>query len=504
MKARGVALALVSALLILTFPPLPASASVKGVQITQPQLEKTEFNPIPAFESPVVWVNVTAGEVIRNVTLYWIAFNGTLTLPQNLSSYNRNLTSPFLTRGNVTTYRITMNRFGNGTFVYGAAVAYEPNGTATSSGIGEIYHVLTPPARPSLDFGLYVDDVDPRFLNITFYEQGSFHNPDTYTGLALYDALNSGFQINFGTPSSSYDWGVYALHAPDTSYQGVPRLFPFDHYNYTLDFKLPLYLNMSYVTINEQKMFPGTAYVNYVGFSSTSYKSYQDVSQWSIWSSVTYSPLLTMKNGTIIPSEIRIVILLSRASDFVNVLLVTTLAMYSLLGASVFLNGEQELRNRLIIYLNIFVFGFGFFIGIRNLASVPDIVGLTMIERLGFALIPCTAIFAILTMIGIRAKKSTFTDGVAAALAIIVVYNLTSFTQPVYKFIASETGGRWVSNQFAYGLFDFNDLGFYGVTILLALSLGFIIISILWTWRHRGEMWLLPRRMKWWLTRDII
>ncbi len=146
-------------------------------------------------------------------------------------------------RGNNYTYEYQMPRFANLTNVFGLAKAIDKVGNVaySSSEPVSMYYVFTPPPLARIDFGFYVYDVNPRFLNATVFLSASLYNTQTFAPITLQSITNALF-LRLSHQSAECCWDILRTVVLNT-YSGIPQLFPFDTYTYTLDLSLSDLLN---------------------------------------------------------------------------------------------------------------------------------------------------------------------------------------------------------------------------------------------------------------------
>jgi uncharacterized membrane protein len=134
-----------------------------------------------------------------------------------------------------------------------------------------------------------------------------------------------------------------------------------------------------------------------------------------------------------------------------------------MLGASILLKGENEIRNRLLVYLNVFIFSYSFESYIRNLSITPILLEFSIIERVVLALVPCTVILFVFSLLGSGQVLRRICDGVGALLAALVLC-LVSQVHPYFPWNQSIT-----ISLFDVGLFG---KAFFAVLLVpLALDL---------------------------------
>jgi uncharacterized protein YqgC (DUF456 family) len=267
---------------------------------------------------------------------------------------------------------------------------------------------------------------------------------------------------------------------------GHPELFPFDKYSYSFDLFVPDYLNASNIIFNELYLNTSKTISNLIQPGSPTLPESVNLSYWNITSRVQYvarDP--NLGNQT----YIRIDIALSRQPDLVNfVLLSPVLSLFALLGASVLLRGENEVRNRLVLYLNVFVFSYGFQSGVRSLSISPLVLGgVTMIEKVALALIPCTVILAGGTILQSQLSNEYWWQGYRISLGELIDFFAALFSAGVlYEFsktAVTEYLGKspWIANT-EYTILQLGWEGKFGpllFTVLLLPIVGLIVAHII-------------------------
>ncbi len=486
MKAALVLAALF--LVISSFTPIMAS-SPGDFRVSQPKLPGT-VRQIPTLSTPEIFVTVTSPNPLVNVTLF---FRGLPNPPYpsnfaDLKFYNKTLMQPINSSGNDYTYRYLMPRFSNQTNVRGLAEAFDTKGNVAHSSDqpSSIYYVFDFPPYASLDFNLYALDVNPRYMNLTMLMIVDLYNTETYLPISISDIPNT---VNIRTNNYSAECCWSALHTfAVNNYQGIAQLYPFDNYTYTLSLNLsPLSspLNYSRVTINRaHNLTASVPSKNLIPFSARNLRQIADDSAWNITSSVTYVPA----NGPKVPPQLVLVVHLERQPEQTEYLiLIPIVVLYAFLGSSILLAGKGDLVNRLFVYLSIFLFTYAFISSVKALTVVPFLLGFSMAERFALALVPCTGILAIASIIAWlpRAQKyRVLIDLIAIGLAAYALWRVVQFS--LSEYLSSAQG--FVLTQVTYDLFHL-ERGF-GWIVILALSSGAILttaysIGKLVIWRHR-------------------
>lgn len=327
--------------------------------IIAPQLAWGQRSPILGRETAVVWANATSTFPVLNVTLHWIPTRKEGEPPESLDRYHA--VPMNIVHGNKfnATYEAIMPQAENDTSIWGFAMAYDDHGNLAQSQNQRIYYAMTPnPKSTYLDMTFYVRHVDPKtmIMNMTLF--AVFQNALSYSPEIL-RADYGGFNIPITKPTGNKYTYSNEVTSVDVFYsKGHPELYPFDGYNYTLAITVPLYLNESEMRFDGVPLKPNTVYVDFIGVQPGTLVQALDNSAWKFHSEIRYFP---SANFTSRSPYIRFTVLLERRFEQINyLLLVPTLSLYALLGFSVLLRGREELRNRLLLYLNVFVFSYGF------------------------------------------------------------------------------------------------------------------------------------------------
>lgn len=460
--------------MILICIPIGAHSQSVPFQVTPPSLPGT-VKQVPSLFGPAVIVNVTSPNPIVNVTLY---FRGVSSPPpanlNDLSLYNKTMMIPGPSKGNNYTYRYVMPRYPNQTEVWGLAKAFDNKGNAVSSSPDSsyIYFVTTPPPNAWVSLSLYVWDVNPKYLNVTAYMSAQLSNTITFSPMRIDDSFGNIIYVTHQTAVGIWDTTrMLTLNG----YNGFPQLFPFDNYTYTYVATLQNspklgQVSVNGVTINSTKATPGL-----ITFSPRNLGQVADDSAWILSSTAQYLPNQTANSSP----QIVITIHLERQPEQSGYLILTPiLALYAFLGASVLLRNDDDITNRLFVYLTIFLFVYPFLSIIKSLSFTPFVLGFSMAERFGIALVPCTVILAITSIIGWISgsrRRRIAIDLVGVFLAATSLWWVVQFQ--FTKYVAS--GSTYVPEQVVYDLFH---LGDFGWIVLLALLSGVIGLLGLTGW----------------------
>jgi len=467
---------LIAAIASLMIFPTVGFAQDLRFEVTDPKLAWGQRSPIIANETALVWANVTSRFPVLNVTLRYAETKSETPPPLSRQQYHIIMMNRIHGSEFNGTYEAVMPHVENDTLVWGFATAFDDHGNIVESPSGpqQIYQAMTPnPDSSYLDFSLLFRHVDAKTMTIDVTFSAVLRNALSYSAEILSDG-SRGFQITVNKPVDKY---TYSSEYETTSFwysTAHPEFYPFDHYNYTLRLALPEYLNQSAINLGYgTRLAPGTVYIDFVPVSPRNLTEKSDNSAWEIHSRVQY---FASANFTAEKPSLVITILLQRQQEYVNyLLLVPALSLYALLGFSVILRGREELRNRLLLYLNVFVFSYGFQSSIGRLPITPMVSGFSMMDRIVLTLIPCTALLAVSSIVGTVLTRwrdsaielSHFSwlsacDIIGVAASTFILSQSTLVTVREYL-----TERPWVKDV-TYGLWDLDWRG--GLFFLLLLS----------------------------------
>lgn len=302
---------------------------------------------------------------------------------------------------------------------------------------------------------------------------------------------DSKFQFTSGPQDATlYYWRMQLGH---------PEFFPFDEYSYSFDLFVPNYLNASDINFNQVYLNTSETISNLIQPEPTTLPESVNLSYWKITSQVQYVPRdPNLDNQT----YVRIDIALSRQPDLVNfVLLYPVLSLFALLGASVLLRGENEVRNRLVLYLNVFVFAYGFQSGVRSLSISPLVLGgVSIIEKVGLALIPCTVILTIGTILQSQLPSECRLKGYQVSIGVIIDFFAALISAGIlYEFsrtAVTEYLGHspWIANT-EYTIFQLGWEGKFGPLLFTVLLLPIVGLSVAHIIQDRHHIWVFLRSL---------
>ena len=453
--------------------PLQESAAQSSSSITGPWCSIR--GDVPPNYSAAVFVNVTSNVPIRNVTLYFVARNvpepSQITNWRNLSIYTTELMEPnFPYSANSTRYAYELPSQPNNTIVFGFAKIIDAKGDILFTG-GQPYplQICTyswPKPGAELDMGMWVLDINPRYLNLTAKFGANLYNSETFNWITIsdpYSGLN--FPVN-KLQGSNLDYWTGQTTNVALGYFGLTQLFPVDSYTYQMELSLSGRLNYSEVTINNHVLAPNATVPDVIGFTnSPTLSQNNDLSAWNMTSLAQYLP----KQGVIM-----ITLQTTRQlGEVTNSILIPLLSVYALLGLSILLIRRSDLANRLVLYLTVFLFSFELDSFMRSQVVSPLSSGSTMADLLVLALIPCTVVLAGASIIGWIPKLfkwRLYVDlaGVVGALGVL----LLEAKFDALRYVSTVSGGHFQDVTFwVY------DLGPWGRGITLALLSGSIIMG---------------------------
>ncbi|MDH2901847.1 MAG: hypothetical protein PXY39_12840 [archaeon] len=434
-------------------PGHASASSSTALYVSNPSLVPGEVSPLSSQYTPTIIVEVNSSLPISNVTLYYLDVPFSRGVPGNLSLYSTKMMQQQPTHPSSVNeeYSAQIQNQPNGTTVYGTVKVVTSNGTFAFSqntqNTVSIFYVQDYPPEINLSVGIAIVDVDSKLLNLNVTTTANLYDtiPYSYFSWNAFDSYSfvRGFLPQLSDHYSGYWWSTNSSEPSflSVSYAGGdPRRYPFDSYAYSLVITLPPKFNLTSLQIGSQNIEPNKVYSNLTAFAYYAPSSQADLSQWNI---TTHAEFLPNING----SKISIIFFLThRQAETIQILMIPVIAMFALLGGSIILWKESDTTNRLAIYLTVIVFSFGFFTGIRNLEVLPAIAGLSVIEELTFSLVPCTVVFAILSMIGNNLGRwRLVSDTIAVLISGYTVYSLTSYPDPSQlSFNFFGVGGVWV------------------------------------------------------------
>jgi len=466
--------------LALTVPIRPAVASVVNLQVTQPACSSPSF--VPASVEVTVRVNVTSSNPIQNVTLYYrvvpVSQLGPIPQPRNLTLYNSTYMFPIVTLSNdtheyTTQYLPHSSRSLNNTLLFGFVKTVDSAGNIAYSNDNnypvQICYFTTPAPYARLDLSFYIADVNPRYLNMSASLGASLQNSETFSPITM-SLYYPPYDIYLGQPQNN---NVEFYYTQSKSvvlyYSGVTQLFPLDSYTYQFTLTLEPSLNYTEVTLNEMSFAPRNTLSHPINFASTTFTQEEDDSTWNLNSSAQFTPYSGPKQ----PASITITLDISRKSgQYTDIILVPLISVYSLLGLSVLMTRKNDLANRLVVYLTVFVFSYTLESGINSLVVSPVASGPSMGELLSLALIPCTVVLAGASMLRWMATQRRYQNAVDFAGVVsagLVLWSFASFS--VQRYVSS--GGTFQLENVTYTLWN---LGVFGFELTLALFLGGVVL----------------------------
>ena len=471
------------------------SAVILATASTQPEVGEPVCGsrvtyPV-GYQAPIL-VNVTDSNAIVNVTLYyriWPFNNGSITGWNELSRYNKSYMYENRNWNDTYEYYYDVKGNLNSSQVYGLVKVVDQAGNIFYSGGGSTpnYPVPTctfysPPPKATLDIEVTLTDVNPKFLNINASIRATLWNSETFSPISIND-IYSGFYL-YLKPSASDLVQYSGTGTANLGHVGYTQFFPVDSYTYYmyLDLSGVLNLNYSEVTMNGVNLTSGVPRQNVVNFTSnpTTQES-TDNDQWTISSNVQYLPGVSAKTEP----QIEVALTLTRqAGEVSSSILIPIISVYALLGASILIRGKNDLGNRLVVYLSVFVFTYELVTYIDQSIIIPAAVGPNMADLMVFALIPATAVltfFSIVSWMPQFARRRNLLDGIAILFAAFVQAEEVRFNTLQYVL----SNGRYQLATVTYGV---GDLGIWGYATFAALFCGVLVLVALSVWK-----WLMKR-----------
>jgi len=488
---------LVSASLLVLFAAVSTSyllppVHAQGISVSRPQIVGGGFI-VTQTGIVEVEVNVTSTYRIANVTLYYLA-NDTAPL---IPSLYTPLPMQFGWGEDFNAiYVVTMPYVRNDTVVWGFVVAFDDHGNRGGSVYDrlQIYQALTPnPNDTELDLDFRIRHINPKTMTVNASVEA------TLTNYADYKAA----QINVeGTDRPSLDIsqnnGLFYYSSGTQFYtlyywQGVPELYPLDSYNFTYALWLPTYLNdsgrVAILTLNgKTHLRPGAIFEDFYG--KERYLTLQEKQDNAAWDVHTFVQFYPSRNFTASWPILRITVVLTRQPQQVDfLLLVPVVSLYTLLGFSVLLRGPKELANRLLLYLTVFLFAYGFQSSVTALPMTPIVSGFSMIELLGLALIPITVILAVfsITIKAFIKNPDDLSDrsGLVAFASSIGLDTVAIAFSEISLYVIARVSVTYPFGIPSYGTYTYTlaDLNGWGYATAILLSLGLVIRLVQATFR---------------------
>jgi hypothetical protein len=458
-----------------------AAASSATLNVSRPVLAPGQESTITQHETAVVWVNVRSEYDVENVTLNYIQIRGDIAAPLDLDRYKT--LSMDLRPGSEVTYQCSMPAAQNETWVWGIATAFDKRGNFNESENGEpqrIYFAMTPnPNSSRLDLDIAIRDVDPKSVIMNITINVHLTNYESYSGEHLFSQDNyidvpvtqrTGTRFDYG--SGYYPVTLFYRITRDF---GHPEVYPFDRYYYAFNLTLPKYVNQT-TSLNGKAL--TSVSVEQVRSEAWTPAGALDISDWRINSGVRFFP---SRNFTACAPYLSVTVILERQPEQILYLFfLPVFSLFALLGVSVLLRGQNEIRNRLLVYLNVLVFSYGFNSSVKSLPIAPTLLEVSMIERLILGgLIPCTVILAVVSILGTviaygsdhkadteGTDKVVVLDLVGVLIAVGTVYYATRMQLFVYP---------W-DQPITYTLLD---TGWYGWAIIFAILMGIVLDGVL-------------------------
>jgi hypothetical protein len=295
----------------------------------------------------------------------------------------------------------------------------------------------SPKPVAELDLALDVEDVNPRYLNLSITAKAALTNSISYRGTVFVDSSSdTNLDVLNGQQEGFFSWSYTGNVTSGIYATGISQLFPVDSYNYQIMFTPQLELNITMIKLNNVGLVPGQSILGLIGFvGNPTQAQTDDDSPWTITSSAMFTP---MANGHLATLTIDIH-LTRKLSEVEYPILIPLISIYALLGVSLLAVRKDDLANRLLIYISIFIFSYEFLNYVSSLIVSPVGSGANMLELLILALIPCTAILAgasfvrWISTINRNPLGADLVDLIGIILATLALVLIANFTIPTYS-----------------------------------------------------------------------
>lgn len=487
-SGRGVFLMALLGIFLLSVPH-SAFAQDQNLIVSEPQCSYS--GEIPPGMPSSVHANVTSTAAIANVTFYYRSVptsqGGEISQPYNLSLYNSTFMYPSSGDSYVTQ---PLPKFQNNTQLFGFVKAVDVEGNVAYSGGSQSLpypsatcYYYAPAPKATLQLAFYILDVNPRYLNLTAQVSGALWNSETFTFVTLMSAYGPGsIYINQPEGSNSFLYDSGKVENTTIGYSGQTQLFPLDSYRYYLQYTLNPNLNYSSVMVDQTEISNGSVFSGLIGFSGQ--QSEADFADTSNFSFTSYAQFTPQSQGH--PATIVITLQLTRNfGDVTDDIIIPIISVYTLLGFSLLLTRKDDLANRLLVYITVFVFSYDLDSNIRSLVVSPYATGPNMAELLAFALIPCTVVLAIFSIVRWKSNSTTIQnalDFLSISAAGIILWEMAQFT--VRQFVLR--GNTYTLENVTYTLAK---LGWFGDATIVGLVAYGTVVSLfrltLWSNRNR-------------------
>jgi hypothetical protein len=431
---------------------------------------------------------VTDSNPIINVTFYyrdWPVNNGSIPYWNYLSHYNSSYMYESRNWNDTFEYYYDLRGNLNNSYTYGLVKLIDRAGNVIYSGGANTpqYPVPTcffysPPPRATLNLELTPTDVNPKYLYINASISAWLWNSKTFSGGSINDPY-SGLYIWF-KPSANDLVQYQATGSAILGHVGYTQFFPIDSYTYYMYLGLGFAGNLSFneVTMNGINLTSGAIKSNVINFTnSPTFQENLDNSQWTLSSTAQY---LTGKSP-----QIQVTMhIVRQAGPVSDSILIPVVSVYALLGASILMKGKNDLANRLVLYLTVFVFTYELIAYINQSTVIPAAVGLNMADQMVFALVPATAVLTIFSMISWMPQFNSRRNliDMFAVLAVAFIQG-TEVRFDTLQYILSNGRYQWVTVTYGVG-----DLGIWGYATIAALFSGVSVFLFLAVWR-----WLMKK-----------
>jgi hypothetical protein len=423
--------------------PTQLLAQSYTLTIDGPALAWNITPPVTKFDKAVVWVNVTSTYPVQNVTLYYAPVQEDRSPPGDTSEFTPKIMNSTRDPKLNSTYSASIPTVDNHTWVWGFANVFDQQGHHNQTKPMKIYYSYTPnPAESSVRLDFNLEHLDPKTLQMNLTVSGTARNTWTFNGITITSEF---WEIPIAKPQfSKTDKFSFtnSISSVTLGYRsGSPELYPFDNYTFSFTLQLPYWLNGSQITIDGVTLGPQNAtYYDKIPILFEGIPNALDNSAWVVHSVMMFTPALMGTGYSAYLSALTITFFVTRAEEQVNYLLIfPALSLYVMLGASILLKGKEELRNRLLVYINVFIFSYGFeSVYIKNLRITPVLLEFSIIERVVLALIPCTVILFLFSIPGSKPVWRRILDFAGGGTAAVTLFSI-SRVQPYFPWNRSVT-----------------------------------------------------------------
>lgn len=474
MRSRALLLWLSILLILVSIPPAKSDNS-PILQVTAPRCLLSGDIPLSANQD-FAEVNVTSTYPIVNGTFYYefVPQNHTGPPPvqSNLSQYDFGFMYSSGSNGTLTlSYQIPNPK--NNTVAFGFAKVVDTHGNVAYSN-GQPYpfptcYFSSAAPKASLNMEMSVLDINPRYLNMTLGISATVTNSITFAPITLVNLYTtpSFIQVNQSQSSGYYIYGSGRTTESILPY-GIAQLYPLDSYDYYMQFQSQQVLNFTSMSLNGVQLTPNKNTPDVVNYSlSATVTQDIDNSAWSLTSTAQFTPRVGNQLA-----YLTITLHITRSSSEVEYpILIPLLSLYTLLSVSLLATRKDDLANRLLVYISIFIFSYGFLDYVNTLIPSPVATGSNMVELLILALVPCTALLAGFSIVRwvpwVREHRdiADIADLAGITLATIALWVVAQFNLLRYEPVS----GVYKLVPVSYTLFS---LSWFGYALLLLFAMG--------------------------------